>query len=253
MPSNFASSLLQFQFMDCVEVPDVGLKEGWLKRSYVGITASTGQLADNHDIVSLSIFDNAQSLIDLETNPKSERLETLKGAPNEVRITNLEKKMNEVMDKQAYNDHQIEHDLVEASGRIENLLSKYKTQIEQSNSGASNDVALIESTVKKEVGSSLDSRLTVFQKDMSTFVDKQIFDASSRVDSISSFDPPGFKSRLPFNAKPKNSRRPATPVAAPVQPCSCVTWTLYLSVFLTVAVLGNLYSQSRWKIPYYNM
>jgi hypothetical protein len=241
------------QFVDCVDISDIGLKEGWLKRSYIGITASTGQLADNHDVVSFSVFDNAQSLLDYEKKPKSERVDSVKGTPNEVRINNLEKKMNEVMEKQSYNDHQIEHDLVEAQNRIENLLSKYKTQIEESSSGASSDVAMIESTVKKEVSASLDNRLALFEKDMNTFVDKKVFDASANVESLAKQDKDKF---VPFMPRGKPSKRlpiktkttaTATAGAYDVLPCSCASWPLYLSFISTVAVLSTMYQQVKKK------
>ena len=37
----------------CVKDLDLGLTPGWNKNAYFGITATTGQLADNHDILSL--------------------------------------------------------------------------------------------------------------------------------------------------------------------------------------------------------
>jgi hypothetical protein len=38
------------------------LQPGWLMKSHIGITASTGQLADNHDILYLKTFSDAQVL-----------------------------------------------------------------------------------------------------------------------------------------------------------------------------------------------
>ena len=41
-----------------VRVEYEGLGSDWLARSHVGITASTGDLADNHDIIAFSVYDN---------------------------------------------------------------------------------------------------------------------------------------------------------------------------------------------------
>ena len=38
------------------------LPKDWLVRAHVGITASTGQLADNHDVISLNSFTDAAVL-----------------------------------------------------------------------------------------------------------------------------------------------------------------------------------------------
>jgi hypothetical protein len=34
----------------------LNLPEGWLSKAHIGLTASTGQLADNHDVISLQSF-----------------------------------------------------------------------------------------------------------------------------------------------------------------------------------------------------
>jgi hypothetical protein len=39
----------------CVEGLDLGLPAGWNAKATLGITATTGQLADNHDLLSLMI------------------------------------------------------------------------------------------------------------------------------------------------------------------------------------------------------
>lgn len=41
-------------FVDCAvaQLPE-SLGEDWAKTSHLGVTASTGQLADNHDVISL--------------------------------------------------------------------------------------------------------------------------------------------------------------------------------------------------------
>lgn len=53
-------------WLDCVSVDMTReafrLPKDWLVRAHVGITASTGQLADNHDVISLNSFSDAAVL-----------------------------------------------------------------------------------------------------------------------------------------------------------------------------------------------
>ena len=43
------------QFKDCAAV-DLPFAMDWAKSAHIGVTASTGQLADNHDVISLTTF-----------------------------------------------------------------------------------------------------------------------------------------------------------------------------------------------------
>ena len=45
------------EYTDCAVLDNpVGLSKDWLKKAHIGITATTGALADNHDIISLQSF-----------------------------------------------------------------------------------------------------------------------------------------------------------------------------------------------------
>lgn len=46
----------------CASLPNLGLPRGWLEKAHVGVTATTGQLADNHDVLYLKTFSNATVL-----------------------------------------------------------------------------------------------------------------------------------------------------------------------------------------------
>lgn len=46
----------------CTTINNLNLPSGWLSRSHIGITATTGQLADNHDVIYLKSFTNATVL-----------------------------------------------------------------------------------------------------------------------------------------------------------------------------------------------
>ena len=44
------------EWEECVTIEDMPLPEGWAREAHVGLTASTGQLVDNHDIISLVTY-----------------------------------------------------------------------------------------------------------------------------------------------------------------------------------------------------
>ena len=75
------------EWTDCVKVDSPALPKDWLKTAYVGITASTGQLADNHDVISLlsfSDFDRMEE--DLERRSVAKPFEGGAHLPQEERV-----------------------------------------------------------------------------------------------------------------------------------------------------------------------
>ncbi len=53
------------EWTPCVNAT-IDLLDGWLHRAHIGITGSTGQLADNHDVLYLKTFSNAAMLEQVE-------------------------------------------------------------------------------------------------------------------------------------------------------------------------------------------
>ena len=44
------------EWESCVKVDDLRLPDNWATKAYIGLTATTGALADNHDILSLKTY-----------------------------------------------------------------------------------------------------------------------------------------------------------------------------------------------------
>jgi len=44
------------EFTECASINELGLGEEWATSSYVGISATTGELSDNHDIISFDVY-----------------------------------------------------------------------------------------------------------------------------------------------------------------------------------------------------
>jgi lectin, mannose-binding 2 len=66
-PSNSGS------WTDCASTDLSSLPSDWLNKAYIGITASTGQLADNHDVLSLQSFSDFEVMEQAEEAKKKEK------------------------------------------------------------------------------------------------------------------------------------------------------------------------------------
>lgn len=61
-------------YIDCAVVDNPILPKGWLKKAHVGITATTGALADNHDIISLQSFSDFEVLENYDVESANTKL-----------------------------------------------------------------------------------------------------------------------------------------------------------------------------------
>jgi len=50
------------EWQECVVIRALPLPPNWAENAYIGLTATTGQLADNHDIISLSTYSDHSAL-----------------------------------------------------------------------------------------------------------------------------------------------------------------------------------------------
>jgi hypothetical protein len=48
------------EWVSCVSLNNLTLPENFVLKAYIGITATTGQLADNHDVLSLMTFSDSR-------------------------------------------------------------------------------------------------------------------------------------------------------------------------------------------------
>ena len=121
------------EWEECVILDDIPLPEGWAREAHIGLTATTGQLVDNHDIircvpfhccdvtyvwyltrvaVSASLVTYADaSVVEHEEERRTKPLFEL--APKNMtvteRLSRLEATMNKVLNRLEYLDHHFEH------------------------------------------------------------------------------------------------------------------------------------------------
>jgi len=118
---------------ECIRttLPDT-IPEAWLKSAHVGVTASTGQLADNHDVLSL------QSFSELEKARLHERMEDEKtffetdpAAPVDERLSLVEETLNQILSRLDVNEHALEHKIVGVEDHIKSIVMKIETREDQ--------------------------------------------------------------------------------------------------------------------------
>jgi hypothetical protein len=62
------------EWVECASVENPPLPNDWLSKSYIGLTASTGQLADNHDVIALQSFSDFDVMDEDEETKKTTKL-----------------------------------------------------------------------------------------------------------------------------------------------------------------------------------
>lgn len=134
------------EWVECVSIKDLGLPKDWIKKSYLGLTATTGQLADNHDVISLASYSDFDVMEVTEAEKDNKKLfETLPTALPEARLTRLENAINDMMIKNSDFDHHVEHEFASVNDHIDNLINKVKTREAQAETRIDN----LEELVKK--------------------------------------------------------------------------------------------------------
>jgi len=166
-------------FIDCVNLKDLELPGGedWLKNAYVGITATTGQLADNHDIISLSTYSNTEVMEKEVSSPKT-YFEEAPNLENDERMKRLENAVNALIAKLEYFDHHIEHELASITDDIDNMINKLQKREDNTEEKVEN----LEDMVKREVEGTLEKRMSKMEENLKGNMNKKITKLETTID-----------------------------------------------------------------------
>jgi lectin, mannose-binding 2 len=163
-------------WLSCVDVnmskEGYRLPKDWLVRAHVGITASTGQLADNHDVISLKSFSDAAVL---EASEKSEKeSNAFETAPDTMeykeRFLRLEAAVNEMLEKHNKLDHHIEHQFVSVDDHLSNMIGKLEKREDKSE----DRIVSLEAEVKKQLDENLENRLNRLELQMNGNLNRKV-------------------------------------------------------------------------------
>lgn len=146
------------EWTECVSLRNIDLPDSWARKAHIGLTASTGQLADNHDILSLSTFSDSDhaSIAAAEQTMKSKRSFPLGVDLSETeRFMRIENAVNDLMEKVDLFDHHMEHELAAVEAHITSLLSKVEKREDKSELR----IDSIEAQIREKIEGALYDRL----------------------------------------------------------------------------------------------
>uniref|UniRef100_A0A7S0XEJ2 L-type lectin-like domain-containing protein n=1 Tax=Chromulina nebulosa TaxID=96789 RepID=A0A7S0XEJ2_9STRA len=218
------------EWTTCVDITDLPLQKDWLKKAYIGITATTGQLADNHDVISLTSYSDYEVMEKVEEEKDNKRLfESFPGKDFDERITRLEETMNDVLSKFNVLDHHIEHEFVAANDHIDNMIAKLNSKEES----AETRIEDLETLVKKQVDGSITDRLDKLETQMKGNLDKKINTLETTIDR---------KLTNKINAKEKlNNNNKSKEPEISTSSCNCSYWPFYLSILVNLGACSWFY------------
>ena len=159
------------EWTPCYQGP-LDLPQGWLKTSTLGFTAATGSLADNHDLLRCSSYDEMSDPL-LSQGDSDAVLHTLskdfdkyidtESCDSECKISILQKQLK---------DHQIdfEHKVTDLQEKTDNTINKLKEK-EASNHDKIED---LEKTVKSMVDKSMNRRMGGVTRMVSKKIERQV-------------------------------------------------------------------------------
>jgi hypothetical protein len=99
----------------------------WIPQSHIGITASTGQLVDSHDVLALQSFSEEYALEEYNVGKMTDGEKFFAGSDelNIIdRIVKIEHAVIDIMDHLQGLDHMIEHSLITVGSSFESLHDK---------------------------------------------------------------------------------------------------------------------------------
>lgn len=167
------------EWTPCVNISTLGLPSNWARSAHLGISASTGQLADNHDILSLKTDSDAAVLDAVETEEMNKPLFALNNQLSlEYQLKSLEKSVNDLMKLHETLDHHVEHEFAAVADNIKNLIGKLEKREDKSESRLEN----LEALIKQAVDGTLDKRLTSLELQMKGSVERKMSNIESSLD-----------------------------------------------------------------------
>ena len=184
---------------DCAETT-LPFEADWLEKAHVGVSASTGHLADNHDVISLvSYSDVARHAVDDQEAVGAARFSQRDGI-DDARFERIEDTINSLMAKFEHVGHHLEHEMEAVEDHMRNTVGKLQAQEKQ----ADNRIDELERLVVKNVESSMKKRISALESDMERHIENHAGDVertlnakiSESVDVAASMGGSGW--RFPF-------------------------------------------------------
>jgi len=159
------------EWVHCVTLEDLPLRSDWAVNSYVGISATTGALADNHDVISLKTYPTPEALeMHDEVAQKAKKYPTNNNVPTAARLLSLEETMNAVLNQLNNLDHHIEHEFAAVEDHIKVMGKKIASREDKSDARLEG----LEGFISGEVDGKLTERLRIIEEKLHGTVDYKL-------------------------------------------------------------------------------
>ena len=148
----------------CAVIDDVALPAGWADKVHVGLSASTGALADNHDVLSFAVYDSDDEKL-------AERAERSSGASHAPPLTDFK--------------HHVEHQFAAVYDHVEAT----KLKLQEQEGAAERRIGELEAKLSAELLAHLETRVGLLERELhdraAESLEGRIVEVERRVDGRS--------------------------------------------------------------------
>ena len=182
------------EWQECVDMNISELASDWLVNSYMGITASTGQLGDNHDIISVSsdtdvrkgVAFMAQEKRILESGNKIAPVTNIfpsnPNGPVEARLLKIEKAINDIMLNMDKLGLEIDHFGVDTDEKIKNIIGKLSKREDEAERRLDVIEHIVREQVEHHVVSHIEDRLADHEAGIKADLQETVNDIADHID-----------------------------------------------------------------------
>jgi mannose-binding lectin 2 len=183
------------EWQECVdqyEIPELAVD--WLTNSYMGITASTGQLGDNHDIISVSTDTDTRrgaAVVSAEKRIVEGGAKVLPGArlfpqnpngPVEARLLKIENAINDILKSMADVDLEMEHFGVDTEEKLKNIIGKLSKREDEAERRLEVIEGIVRDQVEHHVVSHIEDRLADHEAGIKADLQETVNDIADHID-----------------------------------------------------------------------
>ena len=160
-------------WVDCADIPNLPLPAHWSRSAHVGMSASTGDLADNHDVIGLSTYTNHNDvdgqIKDYEVAFRSRPLEE----QHEDQGTILREEIRQLK-------KDLEFKLESFNDGLKHSLNKLEKQEEQ----AERRIADLEERIRNMVSTHVDYKLDEHKESIASTVSSTVNNVEAKIKDV---------------------------------------------------------------------
>eukprot|EP01138_Halocafeteria_seosinensis_P012719 gb/GECG01012995.1/.p1 GENE.gb/GECG01012995.1/~~gb/GECG01012995.1/.p1 ORF type:complete len:441 (+),score=63.45 gb/GECG01012995.1/:1-1323(+) len=155
----------------CFEDVDIPLPDKWYEQAHLGLTATTGQLADNHDILALMVSNDPNERYQF-SRPEKVDVKSGNDDVDKAITTAVEQEKAELLERIEFLHHNFEHQLTSMHGEVRATLRKLQEQEERSMKRIDKIEKDLNQRMDNKLEESVEERIQRLEKSMSSNVQK---------------------------------------------------------------------------------